>query len=207
MPTIAGIPTSQQLAQAFVPGTAAYAAAQATPQNATAAAVRAAQAGFATAAMTQLYPGVTVVPGMAPNPAGNVTRAWYDTAEQGINPIAAQRGTGGALTWWQRRRLRGQTTTPQPNPFFLTSRPYSRGAAAHAPHFGTIPTNPIGGGVYAPYRLPSIAGPGARYVFGAIWFNVQAVPTSLRINPTVPIETVNALIAQSRVGGTYLTTG
>ena len=207
MPTIPGVPTTVQLAQAFQPGTAAAAAASATPAAAAQAAFRAAQTGFATAAITQLYPGHTVIPGLAPNTAGNVVRAWYDTAEQGINPIAAQRGAPAPLTWWQQRRLRGQQTTPQPVPLTLQSRPYDRGAGAYSPHFGAIAVNPIGGGVYAPYRIPTIAGPPARYLFGAIWFAVQVVPTSLRMNPTVPIETVNALIAQSRVGGTYLTTG
>jgi hypothetical protein len=207
MPTIAGIPTSQQLAQAFTPGTAAAAAASATPQAAAAAAARAAQVGFATAAYTQLYPGHTIIPGCPPNAAGNVVRAWLDTSETGIHPVAAERGAPAPLAWWQRRRLRGQATTPQPVPVWLQSRPYDRGAMAYAPHFGVIPTNPIGSGVFAPYRIPTIAGPGARYLFGAIWFDVQTVPTSLRMNPTVPIETVNALIAKSRVGGTYLTTG
>lgn len=208
MPTIAGIPTLQQLSQAFTPGTAAAAAASLTPAAAAAAAARAAQAGFVTAAITQLYPGVTIVPGAPPNAAGNVVRAWAATAEGGIHPIAVtQRGGPPALSWWQQRRLRGQQTTPQPVPLTLQSRPYSRGAGAYSPHFGTIPTNPIGAGVFAPYRLPTIAGPGARYVFGAIWFDVQTIPTSLRMNTTIPIETVNALISTSRVGGTYLTTG
>jgi len=212
MPTIAGTwqaldAQRMALSQAFTPGTAAAAAASYSPQQAAAAGFRAAQAGFATAAMTQLYPGVTVVPGVPPNPAGNVVRDWAQLADEGINPQAQQRGGPPGLAWWQQRRLRGQATTPQPNPVWLQSRPYDRGADAFMPHFGTIPTNPIGSGVFAPYRLPTIAGPGAQYMFGAIWFDVQTVPTSIRFNPTIPIETVNALIRKSRVAGTYLTTG
>jgi hypothetical protein len=36
---------------------------------------------------------------------------------------------------------------------------------------------------------------------------VQAVPTSVAINPTIPIETMNALIATAHVGPSYQTTG
>lgn len=207
MPTIAGIPTGAGIAGAFPAGSAAYAAAQQSPQAATAAAMRAAQVGFATAAITQLYPGPTSVPGTPPNAQGNVVRAWMDTAEQGVNPHAAERGQPVPLSWWQKIRLPRKPTVPQPVPIWLQSRTYDRGAAAYAPHFGSIPTNPIGAGVFAPYRLPTIAGPGARYNFGAIWFAVQVIPTSMRIDGTIPIETVNALIAESRVGGTYLTSG
>ena len=238
MPTTAGIPlgpgstplvygqfTPQQLAQAFIPGTAAAAAASASPQAATQAAFRAAQTGFATAAWTQLYPGPTSVPGVAPQGmVGNralgttpdimgrpVVLDWMDrrlgTPDAGLDPQAIMRGKPVAFSWWQQKPPNRLQTTPQPVPVWLQSRPYDRGAAAYAPHFGQIPSNPIGAGVYAPYRIPTIAGPGARYVFGAIWFDVQSVPTSIRINPTIPIETMNALIMQSRVGGTYLTTG
>ena len=94
-------------------------------------------------------------------------------------------------------------TPMQSFPVWLMSRPYDRGAGAYSPKFGTIPVSPIGAGIYAPYKLPAIAGPGARYQFGAIWFDVQAIPTSMRINPTVPVETVNALIATSHVGAMY----
>jgi hypothetical protein len=97
--------------------------------------------------------------------------------------------------------------TGQGFPVYITSRPFSRGADAHAPHFGKLAINPIGGGVFAPYRIPTIAGPGARYQNAAIWFDVQTVPTSIRMNNSVPVETVNALIAQAHVGPSYRTTG
>lgn len=136
---------------------------------------------------------------------------WLDAGPSGSVGGAMQsalmRGTGGALTFWQQRQVPGPQTVPQGAPFYLTSAPYSRGADAHAPKFGLIPVNPIGSGVYAPYKLPVIAGPGARYSFAAIWFDVQSVPTSININPTIPIETVEALIQSSYVGGMYVTTG
>jgi len=145
-------------------------------------------------------------------PAGPLNQwDWLDVGPAGsvggAQQSALMRGTGGALAFWQRRQIRGPQTIAQGGPIYLQSRPYSRGAEAYAPKFGNIPINPIGSGVYAPYKLPVIAGPGARYEFSAIWFNVQAIPTSIRINPTIPIETVDALIATSYVGGTYLTTG
>jgi len=234
MPTIAGIPipgyqttplvygqfTPQQLQAAFISGTAAAAAASATPQAATAAAVRAAQTGFAVAAWTQLYPGPTAVPGAAPQGLANYRAAeyggrpvvmdWVDRRTgpaAGVDPQAMMRGKPVAFAWWQRKPFPKLVTTPQPVPVWLQSRPYDRGADAFAPHFGQLAYNPIGSGVYAPYRIPTIAGPGAQYVFGAIWFDVQTVPTSIKINPTIPIETMDALIMQSRVSGTYLTTG
>ena len=145
-------------------------------------------------------------------PAGPLNQwDWLDVGPAGMvggaQQSALMRGTGGAMTFWQQRQIKGPGTTAQGAPWYNTSRSYSRGAEAHAPKFGIIPINPIGAGVYAPYKLPVIAGPGARYQFAAIWFDVQSIPTSLNINPSVPIETVNALIATSYVGGTYLTTG
>ena len=143
-------------------------------------------------------PGLTVIPD------------WLDGSpglQPGLEPDSIMRGQPPALAWWQQRPRLGPETTPQPVPVWLQSRPYSRGAQAYSPKFGTLNYNPIGAGFVNPFRLPTIAGPGARYVAGAIWFDVQAVPTSVAINPTIPIETMNALIATAHVGPSYLTTG
>lgn len=126
---------------------------------------------------------------------------------QGVMQSAVMRGQPMALSAPQARPRIGPETVPQGVPIWLHSRPYSRGAGAYAPHFGVINYNPIGAGIYAPYKLPVIAGPGARYAASAIWFNVQAVSTSMLLNPTIPIETVNALIAQSHATAGYRTTG
>jgi hypothetical protein len=150
-------------------------------------------------------PGIMLQPGNL-----SVSTNWVDVGGNelaGLDQGAAMRGHPGALSVSQRRIVPQVRTTPQPTHFFTTSRNFSRGADAHAPHFGRLHYNPIGAGVYAPYRIPTIAGPGARYQAAAIWFDVQSVPTGLRINPTVPIETVNALIATSHASATYLTTG
>jgi len=141
-----------------------------------------------------------------------ITPDWIDgysrTGQQpGIEPEAAMRGQPVPLAWWQARPRLGPDTIPQPLPAWLQSRPYSRGAGAYSPKFGVLPYNPIGSGIYSPYRLPTIAGPGATYMAAAIWFDVQTIPTSININPTIPIETMNALIATARVGPSYMTTG
>lgn len=135
---------------------------------------------------------------------------WMDVdhdEQRGIMQSAVTRGQPSAFSSWMKRMFRGPNTVAQGAPVWLTSQPYSRGAAAHAPHFGLLMSNPIGAGVYAPYRLPTIAGPGARYMYAAIWFDVQAIPTSIRMGRTIPIQTMNALIATSHVGESYLTTG
>jgi hypothetical protein len=136
---------------------------------------------------------------------------WIDAGSPGTIDGAQQqplmRGTGGALAWWHRRPRNGPETIAQGAPFYLQSRPYDRGAGAFSPKFGLIATNPIGAGVYAPYRLPTIAGPGARYQAGAIFFNVQAIPTTMRMAPTMPAGSVEALLATSSVAGMYATTG
>jgi hypothetical protein len=145
-------------------------------------------------------------------PAGPLNQwDWVDAGPSGLLGGALQsalmRGTGGALAWWQQRQVPGPPTIPQGQPFWMQSRPYSRGAGAFAPKFGHIPINPIGAGIYSPYKLPVIAGPGARYQYAAIWFDVQTIPTSIQMNPTVPIETINALLATSSVAAMYQTTG
>ena len=132
---------------------------------------------------------------------------WNGSETLGVAPQAVMRGHPPALSWWQRRTTPRVPTPMQPYPVWLQSRPYDRGAGAFAPKFGTIPISPIGAGIYAPYKLPVIAGPGARYQFGAIWFDVQTVPTSVRASPTMPVESLNALIKTSHVSAMYPTTG
>jgi hypothetical protein len=155
-------------------------------------------------------PTATGIPIGPPQTARGGLQNPYDWISSNQNEIsgpqqsALMRGQPVPLAWWQMRSAPGPAAPMmQPVPFYLTSTPYSRGADAHAPQFGKVIYNPIGAGVVAPYRLPSIAGPGARYMFSAIWFDVQTIPTSMQINPSVPIETVNALIATSSVAGMY----
>ena len=135
---------------------------------------------------------------------------WLDIGSNealGLQQSAVMRGHPVPLSYWQARLNRGPQTVAQGAPIYLQSRPFDRGADAYSPKFGQLAYNPIGAGIYSPYKLPAMAGPGARYVYGAIWFDVQSAPTSMQINPTVPIETVNALIHTSHVGASYRTTG
>ena len=143
-------------------------------------------------------------------PAGPLNQFdWIDHGGPmgGAQQSSLMRGTGGALAYWQRRQIQGPSTVPQPGPFYLHSRPYSRGAGAFSPKFGSLNTNPIGAGVPAPYKLPVMAGPGARYQLGAIWFDVQAIPTSIAPSPTMSMDSVAALLATSSVSAMYATTG
>jgi hypothetical protein len=145
-------------------------------------------------------------------PAGPLNQFdWIDLGSpdtiNGAQQSALMRGTGGALTWWQRRQIKGPDTIGQGRPVYLHSRPYSRGAGAFSPKFGTLNINPIGAGVPAPYRLPTISGPGARYEFAAIWFDVQTIPTSIAPSPTMTMDSVGALLASSSVAAMYATTG
>jgi hypothetical protein len=145
-------------------------------------------------------------------PAGPLNQFdWIDGGNPGSIGGALQsalmRGTGGALAYWQRRQISGPATIAQGVPVYLQSRPYSRGAGAFAPKFGTLNYNPIGAGVPVPYKLPVIAGPGARYEFAAIWFDVQTIPTSIAPSPTMSMDSVQALLATSSVAAMYATTG
>jgi hypothetical protein len=133
---------------------------------------------------------------------------WLDRGDnKGAQQAPLMRGHGGALAFWQRRRIKGPETLAQGRPVYIQSRSYSRGAGAYSPKFGTLNINPIGAGVYAPYRIPTIAGPGARYQYAAIWFDVQTIPTTIRMSPTMSAESVSALLSTSHVGAMYATTG
>jgi hypothetical protein len=132
---------------------------------------------------------------------------WIDDGADGSQQQSLMRGTGGALAYWQKRQISGPQTIAQAGPIYLQSRPYSRGAERFSPKFGVLNINPIGAGVYAPYRIPTISGPGARYEFAAIWFDVQTIPTSIAPSPTMSMNSVAALLATSSVAGMYATTG
>lgn len=125
----------------------------------------------------------------------------------GIQQSAVMRGHPGAMAYWQRRQIVGPSTIGQAGPFYLQSRPYSRGAGAYSPKFGVLNINPIGSGIYAPYKLPVSGGPAARYQMAAIWFDVQTIPTSVQASPTMTMDSLNALIATSSVAAMYPTTG
>jgi hypothetical protein len=147
-----------------------------------------------------------MLPGGPLNPVDWIDLGSPSTID-GASQSALMRGHPGAMAAYQRRQIRGPETIAQGGPFYLQSRPYDRGAAAFSPKFGILPYNPIGAGIVAPYKLPAIAGPGAMYQMGAIWFDVQSVPTTMHMSPTMPAETVAALLATSHVAAMYPTTG
>ena len=153
-------------------------------------------------AVPQAIPAA-MLPGGPLNPVD-----WLDAGSPGggILQSAVMRGTPGMASW-QRRQIPGPATIPQSGPFFLHSRGFSRGAGAYSPKFGTLNINPIGAGIYAPYKLPVVAGPGARYQAGAIWFGVQAISTSVQMSPSMSMASIDALLATSHVDAMYATTG
>jgi hypothetical protein len=126
---------------------------------------------------------------------------------EGVQQSAIMRGHPGACSAYQGKQIPQTPTVSQAGPFYLQSRPFSRGADAYSPRFGVLNINPIGAGIDAPYKLPVIAGPGARYQLGAIWFDVQAIPTTINISPSMSIQSLNALLSQSYVAAMYPTTG
>lgn len=126
---------------------------------------------------------------------------------EGVQQSAINRGHPIALDTYQRKQLPQIPTVMQSGPVMMHSRPYSRGASAYSPKFGVLNINPIGSGIDAPYKLPVIAGPAARYQFGAIWFDVQSIPTTINISPSMSMESLNALMSQSHVAAMYATTG
>jgi hypothetical protein len=130
----------------------------------------------------------------------------FDEVE-GIQQGAIMRGHPGALAPYQQRQAMQTPTIAQSGPIYLHSRPYSRGGGAYSPKFGVLNINPIGAGVDAPYKLPVIAGPGARYQLGAIWFDVQTIPTTINISPSMSTQSLEALLSQSYVAAMYPTTG
>jgi len=117
------------------------------------------------------------------------------------------RGMPAPLEWWQQRRTPQQRDAPQALPFFFTPPQYDRGADAFAPQFGRLMSNVIGAGVPVPFRHPTISGPAAVYEAGAIYFDVQTVPTTVRLSPAMSRESLAALLATSHVGPSYATTG
>lgn len=132
---------------------------------------------------------------------------WHGSEALGASMQAAFRGHPPPLSSWMMRPRLGPESIPQGVPLWRQSRPYDRGSAAYAPKFGVIPVNPIGAGTYTPYRLMPSGGPAARYQFGAIWFDVQTIPTSMPMSRGMPLQAANALIAHSHVAANYRTTG
>ena len=67
---------------------------------------------------------------------------WIDAGPSGsiggAQQSALMRGTPGGMAAYQTRQIQGPQTIPQGSPIYVTSRPYSRGAEAHAPRFGKL---------------------------------------------------------------------
>lgn len=136
------------------------------------------------------------------------SRTWGNPAA----PSDAQRGQPTPAGNGQRR-----AAGSMPNEFFrnffggppleIETPYYSRGAAAYVPQFGVVPTNPIGAGIYAPYRpKPYYAAPGV-YEHDAVWWLSQSIPTTVRLQGLTDADALAAVLGPVYVKAAVRTTG
>lgn len=130
--------------------------------------------------------------------AGDQTTGDYNPAPQLAGPWTPQRPIQGRPTFFE---VAGQRGFPAPNAPLQRRPPETMpnqvpvsglprmgpvhkqdyGAAAYAPQYGKVLTNPIGAGVVARYRPQASYGSAAQYVNGAIWWTSQGIPTSVSL--------------------------
>jgi hypothetical protein len=84
---------------------------------------------------------------------------------------------------------------------------YSRGAAAFVPGTPIVPTNPIGAGIYAPFRpRPYYAAPGT-YEAGTMFWLSQSTPTTVRLQGLTDVQALAAVLGPTYVKAAVRTTG
>lgn len=127
--------------------------------------------------------------------------------------LAALFGPGQSQSGFPAPEGPGQETVRdvQPLPFggsWMQYTPYfSRGAAAYAPNFGIVTSNPIGAGVVAAQRPQASYGPAAQYENGALWWTSQDIPTSINLQGLNSPEELAAVLSQETVYAVVRTTG
>jgi hypothetical protein len=84
---------------------------------------------------------------------------------------------------------------------------YSRGDAAYVPNFGKVTENPIGAGIYAPYRPQASYGGAAQYANGQLWWSSQAIPTSISPQSLTDPQQLAAILSTLQIQGVVRTTG
>lgn len=84
---------------------------------------------------------------------------------------------------------------------------YSRGAAAYVPGTPIVPSNPIGAGIFAPFRpRPYYAAPGV-YEADAVWWLSQSIPTTVKLQGLTTAEALAAVLGPTYVKAAVRTTG
>ena len=153
------------------------------------------------------------LPGVAnpPRDTGGPTRptkghrAWQNPEA----PASGQRGFPSPLAFFQRRP---KGSMPNKPPVFggvgyNYTPEYSRGAEAYVPITGKVLYNPIGAGIYAPYRTQASYGPSGQYADGAIWWASQTIPTSVNLNGLTSPDELAALLDNIQIQAVVRTTG
>lgn len=130
-------------------------------------------------------------------------RTWF----QPTSSASMQRGTGPALSSAQKYDPPLVRTPPFGGHSDTVPRRNSMGADGIAPTFGRVMTNPIGAGIFAPWRPRPWYGPSGQYVNGAIWWTAQEISTSVELQGLYDADVIDALLAASSVTGFDVTTG
>jgi hypothetical protein len=130
---------------------------------------------------------------------------WPNTEVDG----GQQRGFPSPLSFLQRRP---KGSMPNKPPVFggvdyNWTPDYDRGAAAYVPITGYVLTNPIGAGVYTPYRPQASYGPAGQYADGAIWWTSQVIPTSVNLNGLTNPDELAQLLDSIEIQAVVRTTG
>lgn len=84
-------------------------------------------------------------------------------------------------------------------PVYVYTPYYDRGAAAYAPNFGKVLSNPIGAGIYAPYRIQASNGQPAQYFNRALFWTSQVIPTSLHLGGLNDAASLKAILGTLNV--------
>lgn len=140
--------------------------------------------------------------------AAKGTRSWGNPTA----PTDAQRGGPSPGNAAQAR-----PAGSMPNAFFrdffggppleIETPYFSRGAAAYVPQFGVVPTNPIGAGIFAPFRpRPYYAAPGTYEADQLFWLS-QAIPTTVRLQGLSNADALAAVLGPTYVKAAVRTTG
>ena len=157
--------------------------------------------------------GQTIGPGTAPTKTVSwTTQRWAKGVRTffGVGTGAnAARGYPSPEAPAQRRPPGSMNPGPQPwGGVYQHYTPYyDRGAAAYVPNFGKVTENPIGAGIYAPYRPQASYGSAAQYANGALWWTSQAIPTSINPQSLTDPEQLADILSSLQIQAVVRTTG
>lgn len=130
------------------------------------------------------------------------TRTWGNPAA-GSNP---QRG-GPVAGPNSRQALPALAVQPFGGVVYTETPYFSRGAAAYVPGTPIVPVNPIGAGIFAPFRpRPYYAAPGT-YEHDQMFWLSQATPTTVKLQGLTNADALAAVLGPIYVKAAVRTTG